>query len=213
VGRWGVPSQSFVGFELAQMRADDTSRWGAYVEETMEARFRLIASQAGAGRDGEILPRARYERTRLFQDMMRPLRLNSILAGFHASGGRSIRATLVLARAGSGFSDVERQRLSAIMPTLSVCELARRSVAGVALPSTGEGPRGAARLTVREAEVLDYLRLGYTNREIAMALGTSFRTVRNQLTGVFAKLGATTRAEAVALSLARSERRGWSRPA
>jgi DNA-binding CsgD family transcriptional regulator len=45
--------------------------------------------------------------------------------------------------------------------------------------------------------VLDYLRLGYTNREIGLALGTQERTVRNQLSGVYAKLGVSTRAEAV----------------
>jgi DNA-binding CsgD family transcriptional regulator len=56
-------------------------------------------------------------------------------------------------------------------------------------------------LTAREREVLSYLRLGYTNREIAAACGTSPRTVRNQLSTVFEKLGAATRAEAVAISL------------
>jgi DNA-binding NarL/FixJ family response regulator len=49
--------------------------------------------------------------------------------------------------------------------------------------------------------VLDLLQRGYTNREIASALGSSPNTVRNQLSSLFAKVGATTRAELVALSL------------
>jgi DNA-binding NarL/FixJ family response regulator len=43
--------------------------------------------------------------------------------------------------------------------------------------------------------------LGYTNREIALACGTSFRTVRNQLSAVYAKLGAANRTEALALGI------------
>jgi DNA-binding CsgD family transcriptional regulator len=58
-----------------------------------------------------------------------------------------------------------------------------------------------ATLTEREREVVRGLRLGYTNGEIAASLGTSVNTVRNQMRSVFRKLGATTRAEAVALSL------------
>jgi DNA-binding CsgD family transcriptional regulator len=55
------------------------------------------------------------------------------------------------------------------------------------------------RLTPREADILSYLPLGYTNAQIATALGTSPRTVRNQLGGLFEKLGVATRAEAAAL--------------
>ncbi len=44
------------------------------------------------------------------------------------------------------------------------------------------------------------------NAEIARALGTSVNTVRNQLRGLFRKLGASTRAEAIALSLGHGDR-------
>jgi DNA-binding NarL/FixJ family response regulator len=44
--------------------------------------------------------------------------------------------------------------------------------------------------------VLGSLRLGYTNREIGLALGTRERTVRNQLSAIHGKLGVSTRAEA-----------------
>jgi DNA-binding CsgD family transcriptional regulator len=55
-------------------------------------------------------------------------------------------------------------------------------------------------LSPREQDVLDYVCLGYTNAEIASACDTSPNTVRNQLAIVFRKIGATTRAEAVALA-------------
>ncbi|CAN5653347.1 hypothetical protein BH09MYX1_BH09MYX1_27600 [soil metagenome] len=56
-------------------------------------------------------------------------------------------------------------------------------------------------LTPRERDVLDYLRGGFTNREIALACGSSTNTVKKQVRAIFDKLGATTRAEAVAISV------------
>ncbi len=55
-----------------------------------------------------------------------------------------------------------------------------------------------AALSKREREVVGYLGLGYTNQEIALALGSAPRTVRNQLSRVYEKLGVSGRAEAVA---------------
>jgi DNA-binding NarL/FixJ family response regulator len=46
--------------------------------------------------------------------------------------------------------------------------------------------------------VLSFLRLGYTNAQIARARGNAERTVRNQLSSAYAKLGVSSRAEAVA---------------
>jgi DNA-binding CsgD family transcriptional regulator len=63
-------------------------------------------------------------------------------------------------------------------------------------------PDPLASLTPREREVVKYLSRGYTNRDIALACGTAPRTVRNQLSSVFEKLGASTRAEVVAIALA-----------
>jgi DNA-binding NarL/FixJ family response regulator len=56
-------------------------------------------------------------------------------------------------------------------------------------------------MTPREREVLRLLQLGYTNPEIARALGTSPNTVRNQVSSLLAKAGATTRTELVGLTV------------
>jgi predicted ATPase/DNA-binding CsgD family transcriptional regulator len=63
--------------------------------------------------------------------------------------------------------------------------------------------RGAvpAGLTEREAEVLRLLAAGRTNKEIAQALVVSVRTVENHLTHIYGKIGARSRAEAVAFAL------------
>lgn len=51
-------------------------------------------------------------------------------------------------------------------------------------------------LTVKERSILEGVAAGQLNKEIASTLGVSEKTVRNQLTGIYEKLGVKTRAEA-----------------
>ena len=68
-------------------------------------------------------------------------------------------------------------------------------------------PRSAAAdlsvLTPRELEILACLGEGMSNKAVARRLGISAHTVKFHLEAVFAKLGATSRAEAVAKGLRR----------
>jgi DNA-binding NarL/FixJ family response regulator len=68
--------------------------------------------------------------------------------------------------------------------------------------STQTHPAG---LTAREAEILELLDEGLRNSEIAERLYRSVRTIEHHVDAVLAKLGAGTRAEAVALA----RRKGW----
>jgi pimeloyl-ACP methyl ester carboxylesterase/DNA-binding CsgD family transcriptional regulator len=54
-----------------------------------------------------------------------------------------------------------------------------------------------ATLTHREEEVLDHVSRGLDNLRIAAQLGVSEKTVRNHITRIFAKLGVSTRAQAI----------------
>jgi DNA-binding NarL/FixJ family response regulator len=56
-------------------------------------------------------------------------------------------------------------------------------------------------LTAREAEILDMIAEGHTNREIATACFLAEKTVKNHINRIFTKLGAGSRAEAVSLWL------------
>jgi DNA-binding NarL/FixJ family response regulator len=58
-------------------------------------------------------------------------------------------------------------------------------------------------LTAREADVLDSLAQGLSNRAIATRLGISEHTVKFHLVSIFGKLGATTRTGAVRRALRR----------
>jgi DNA-binding CsgD family transcriptional regulator len=69
------------------------------------------------------------------------------------------------------------------------------------------GPRNSTQanphaLTTREVEVLRLLCLGLKNAQIAKRLSRSVRTVDHHLAAVFAKLGVTTRTEAMAVAVA-----------
>ena len=59
----------------------------------------------------------------------------------------------------------------------------------------------AAPLSGREIEILRYVALGETSKEIAMRLGIRERTVNWHLARAYEKLGATSRAEAVAIAI------------
>ncbi len=63
---------------------------------------------------------------------------------------------------------------------------------------------GFVGLTPREADVLNELVQGWTNKQIAQNLGVSEVTVKTHLIGLFRKIGAKNRADAVRIALART---------
>ena len=69
-----------------------------------------------------------------------------------------------------------------------------------------DGPATAAeeRLTPREAEILDLLALGLTNKEIAQRLFLGTRTVETHVARILGKLGVTSRSRAIAAHIRRS---------
>lgn len=71
--------------------------------------------------------------------------------------------------------------------------------AGSALRVDTEAPR--EELTGREAEVVRLMAGGYSNREIAAALGTAEGTVKNHVSSILAKFGVRDRTRAVLRAL------------
>jgi DNA-binding CsgD family transcriptional regulator len=55
-------------------------------------------------------------------------------------------------------------------------------------------------LSAREREVLQLLAQGLATKQIARSLGVTERTVKFHVASIFAKLGASNRAQAVALA-------------
>lgn len=80
--------------------------------------------------------------------------------------------------------------LSVLLPDyLDVLKDGQKEIAGL--------EPGEEELTPREAEVLQMMTAGLTNREIASALGISEHTVKFHIASIFGKLGTTTRTETV----------------
>jgi DNA-binding NarL/FixJ family response regulator len=86
-----------------------------------------------------------------------------------------------------------------VLPAALAVELASRSAEGPVpeprLPFADPG------LTPREREVLELLARGMGNKGVARVLGISEHTVKAHVGAVFDKLGASTRAEAVAIGV------------
>jgi DNA-binding CsgD family transcriptional regulator/tetratricopeptide (TPR) repeat protein len=95
---------------------------------------------------------------------------------------------------------------------LAAAQLTRHKMRALGIRSIPAGPRPATRadpagLTRREQEVLELIRGGHTNAEIAARLFISVRTVDSHVSAVLAKLGTPTReaaARAAQLKLARA---------
>jgi pimeloyl-ACP methyl ester carboxylesterase/DNA-binding CsgD family transcriptional regulator len=67
-------------------------------------------------------------------------------------------------------------------------------------PQGRDASRAFASLTAREAEILEGIARGHDNARIAADLGLSEKTVRNNVTHIFDKLGVATRAQAIVLA-------------
>lgn len=172
-----------------------SSESSALLAACVGAQGTLIDSQV-FGRD---LARMKY-----YDLLMRPVRGRTTLIGVITRAGKfSHKIAIGRCQGSSPFDARDEALLGALLPTITL--------ASAALLPHGNLPAGLAplerrrqllrTLTPREREVLDYVRLGYSNEQIGTALGTRARTVRNQLSRVYEKLGVANRAEAVGVSL------------
>ena len=98
-----------------------------------------------------------------------------------------VRATLILERDGRAFGGEEAEALGVLLPTLILAD------EGTAAAQTRPGRT----LSPREAEIVEFVRLGYTNAQIALATGRSIAAVRNLLVRIFDKTGVRSRAQLV----------------
>jgi DNA-binding CsgD family transcriptional regulator len=163
-----------------------------YGAELLPVKHAALASR-GVAIDTEVLGERGVARCAYYRDLARPIGGRHSLLGYTRRLG-VVTGGVMLGRTGSAFRESDRRCVEDVLPLLGlVSAVFERPVAPT------EDVTSA--LTPRERDVLEYLCLGYTNREIALACGTSPRTVRNQLSRVFARLGASTRAEAVALAM------------
>jgi DNA-binding NarL/FixJ family response regulator len=147
----------------------------------------------------DVTTREALEATRLYREVYAPLGINyQIVVTLPADPDRVL--AIVMHREDREFDDAERDFLNLARPFLiqaytnAVAYTALKRQSGDAL---AEMLRGHG-LTARQAEVVRLVALGGSNRDVAMQLGLSDRTVQKHLEHAFRALGVQTRSAAAA---------------
>ncbi|MGM1058007.1 helix-turn-helix domain-containing protein [Saccharothrix sp. Mg75] len=159
----------------------------------VEQRFAQWLQMAGLDRlDLEAL--ARYALRSSDQDPEKAELLRTVVLWLQGRGTAGTVPSLVL--------DFMDEYAAAASRAADELRLATNTLIASAEPGERSGvPRRRARLTDREHEVLALLAHALSNRLIAVRLSISEKTVKNHITSVFAKLGVSSRSEALVVAL------------
>lgn len=107
--------------------------------------------------------------------------------------------------------------LELLLPHLhSTCQrmqVAERELGGVPAAGYTREPQPGVQITVRERQILAWVREGKSNQQIGEVLGISALTVKNHVQKILRKLGAANRAQAVARAIAMNLLAGSGSPA
>jgi DNA-binding CsgD family transcriptional regulator len=140
-------------------------------------------------------------RLAIYADFFRPLRIEyQLTVGLDAPLTHT-KVFLFNRPKGRDFSDRDRAVMDVLRPHLARIYTAaeeRRRLREALAAVQGKAVTLDTTLTAREQEVLELVREGKTNAEVAASLWISPGTVRRHLENVYAKLGVHTRTGAVA---------------
>ena len=119
-------------------------------------------------------------------------------------GARSAAGSSALAPCRTATKPAQREALALFeeLGARPMVERVRHRLRAAGARGLPRGPRRSTRehpagLTSKEVAVLELLAAGLRNKEIALRLHRSARTVDHHLVAIFVKLGVATRAEAV----------------
>jgi len=184
---------AFIGLDPAAL---DTERWDALAVEL--GRFRDVALQnQGVAADTDVIPprgalRERYHRA------LRPIGLQH-MAMVHLIVADQLRSVIVLGRRQHDpFQPRELDALRRAAPTLAVVDTLAQELAGTEQAIRRGTQCVDDRLTARQREIASLVAEGFTNPQIATALGLSPNTIRNRLADACRRLEVAGRAELVA---------------
>jgi len=160
------------------------------------ANRRLVATDRDAFAHGSRA-RARYER-----HVVRPFGMRSLCLVHLVVRGSVHAAILLFSRRLRSFDPQVVTRLRELAPGIAVADTLHSLLDGV--PRAQSPVHLAcrdARLTPRQRQIVEHVALGHTNAEIARALEVSANTARNHLARIFARVGASNRADLVRLAV------------
>jgi len=114
-------------------------------------------------------------------------------------------AALIFCRAESGFSELEREYARMIATVVAGCEGPSREIEALTEGVFTEARLREFGLTVREAEIFSLLAEGRRSQQVAYQLGISVRTVEKHTQAIYRQLGVSSRSEAMAKLIRRSQ--------
>ena len=189
-----------VGQPVGGLDAADRAAFDRHFHEHPLVLFHGVRGGTGAHRISDSIPFARFRETSLHAEYYRRIGIDHAVALPIRVGGGTL-VSFVLNRRRIDFSDREREWLDLVGPYLA--RLHRRASATATareptrLPAIPAPVPVGEPLTAREREVLEWAGAGKTDRDIALLLGCSHRTVQKHLEHVYRKLGVETRTAAV----------------
>lgn len=137
-----------------------------------------------------------FEFRKIFHDL--PLGVNSLLV-YGVSDMRGGNDCLYVFFSKQEKLDIDASVLQCLMPHI---DHVLRKIQQLDYPEHIGEPEyrfNMLRLTERELEVIDWIKVGKTNQEIAVILEISLNTVKSHIKRIFQKLNVSKRAQAVAL--------------
>jgi DNA-binding CsgD family transcriptional regulator len=190
----------------------DAARLAAFDRHFFEhpfVRAQGLQRRRGVQRISDVVDIRDFQRSSLFDEYYRPLRIRHVLA-IPLEQTEDIVTSFVMNRSGRDFSMHEMLLLERLRPHLAFLlryarsGVGRASTAGNAQRATNASPLRVMpfeSVTPREVQVLGWVGAGKSNAEIGAILGISGRTVDKHLANAYPKLGVETRTAAVVRAL------------
>jgi DNA-binding CsgD family transcriptional regulator len=157
--------------------------------------FFQVTSELGAFRDTDLMPHSALRKLEYFNDFIKPQRINHLLV-IYLMMNNKILGHIGINRHGNtpefSIKDLFKGRLLSKILSLKLthdqlkCFLIESPV-----------PSNNWKLTVKEIEVVQYIRQGLTNKEISEKLYMSLPTVATHVSHIFTKLDVNNRVKLV----------------
>jgi DNA-binding CsgD family transcriptional regulator len=194
LGPGGAPPRTLAaqrGFDHRTTRRFLGPEGATYSAELLPVK-RAALHTRGVAVDSEVFTEAERAKLAYFREMMEPDGGRHAMYVLGLFRGAIVSVTM-LGRTGSAFDESSVATMRAVVPVLGLAAAAEQARGGVSHAAP------AVALSARERDLVDYVALGLTNAEIGKLRGTSPRTVRNQLSALYARLVVANRAELVSV--------------
>jgi DNA-binding CsgD family transcriptional regulator len=148
-----------------------------------------MARREGGFLDHEVYTSRDRRELRLYREVVAPQRIRSTLMLVPCWRGNVVGLIRLQRHGGTPFSRNDLERATRMLPVIELAIVTLRSESGA------PGSPCLPKLSVREAEIAGHVERGLTTSQIALILGTSPLTVRNQIVRIFDKTRVASRAE------------------